>query len=76
MGEYADMALDAGFSSWGDEEPDEYVGSFKRRLPKLKTCRRCGATGLHWRETDDGWRLHKTLGLWEEAEHECKDTSS
>lgn len=23
-----------------------------------KTCNRCGATGLHWVETDQGWRLY------------------
>ena len=23
-----------------------------------KTCNRCGATGLHWVETDQGWKLY------------------
>jgi len=57
MGDYADMALEAGFSSWSDEEPDEYIGGSRRRRPReLKTCQRCGATDLVW-IMDDDWVL-------------------
>lgn len=74
MGEYADMALDAGFDQWGADEPDDYVwsGTLRRkRLPKLKTCRRCGMEGLHWGNTEGGWRLFEYSGFMTSTEHEC-----
>lgn len=71
MGEYADMALEAGFSCWSDEEPDEYIGRPFRCRPALKTCNRCGEDGLHWERDDDGWRLFETVGFRETRRHEC-----
>ena len=32
----------------------------------LKTCRHCGKTGLIWKQTDRGWRLHGAGGI-----HSC-----
>lgn len=29
-----------------------------RAAPAPKTCRHCGATGLQWKKTETGWRLH------------------
>jgi hypothetical protein len=71
MGEYADMAIDAGFSCWSDEEPDEYIGRpFRRRMPTYKTCRRCGEDRLFWSQTDKGWRLFKA-SAFSPTEHKC-----
>lgn len=25
--------------------------------PAMKTCKHCGKTGLHWKDTGSGWRL-------------------
>lgn len=52
MGDYADMAWDpCDPGSWMDLRAP-------RRKPQPKTCNRCGATGLWWREVESGWRLH------------------
>jgi hypothetical protein len=71
MGEYADMAIDDGFSAWEAEIEDfggpdgdgdgPFIGNpFRRRRgSQPKTCNRCGQTGLFWHETPDGWRLHE-----------------
>ncbi len=53
MGDYADM-------SWDACDPDSWIDLRRpyRRGPHPKTCNRCGATGLFWEQTDNGWRLH------------------
>ena len=38
---------------------------------KLTTCKRCGAAGLHWEDTSEGWRLQQDDG----TRHVCKSTS-
>jgi hypothetical protein len=32
-------------------------------MPKRKSCDRCGTTGLHWENTDNGWRLSDGRGI-------------
>jgi len=71
MGEYADMAVDEGIDEYwqydqgmfedGNDPPVGFA-RFRPRRPKLKTCNRCGKTGLHWAETENGWRLHDYIG--------------
>lgn len=66
MGEYADMAVDAGLDEYwqrdqdGEDDSSGMIGgSFRtRRTLSLKTCARCGKTGLFWQNTENGWRLH------------------
>lgn len=62
MGEMADDALDQMWDPELDEFTGEptgsecgYVGYY--REPAMKTCRYCGAAGLVWIGTDEGWRL-------------------
>lgn len=43
----------------------EHVPMFPRSTSK--TCKHCGASGLRWKNTEHGWRLH--LG---EAVHSCE----
>lgn len=65
MGEYADMALDAGFSDWGE---DDYYISRRRSSTTFKECRRCGGQKLYWKQVDSKWRLFEVSGY----EHECR----
>lgn len=38
-----------------------------KAAPQWKTCNRCGARGLHWEETADGWKL-----FTKDSRHKCK----
>lgn len=39
------------YYDWRGDQPDEEI-----------TCQRCGEDGLHWEETDRGWRLFNEDG--------------
>lgn len=69
MGEHADDAIENGIHEMSlyDEMLDrgefdwewefEFGCHGPIRLPKLKTCKHCKKTGLHWLNTGKGWRL-------------------
>lgn len=69
MGEIADDHFDRLFDrDWHDDLDDGDWGGY---LPRRKICDRCRASGLHWRHTTAGWRLHNPDG----AAHECNPPS-
>lgn len=39
----------------------DHLGRYQHvpMFPRSKTCKHCGAFGLHWMQTDRGWRLGK-----------------
>ena len=68
MGDMADYLIDQGMDAWmnGDEmDIDSTDGHSIKR--ESVTCRYCGVKGLHWVETEKGWRL---AGANEEI-HSC-----
>lgn len=61
MGGMSDLkAYDAGII----DERGGYIAA--RIYTPFKTCRHCGASGLKWKSTDGGWRLHAGADL-----HNC-----
>lgn len=55
------------FKGDGDDPHDEEHSPRYDGKIKIKTCTRCGATGLHWGNTNHGWRLHDQNG----GAHNC-----
>mgnify|MGYP003428698129 CR=1 FL=1 len=72
MGDIADSILDQMFDPAFDdqlEEGEDYYYDPSNHNPirfssqQTKTCRYCKKTGLHWEETENGWRLADETGL-------------
>lgn len=57
MGEYADMAVSDGASSW-DGRTDIGYGLLPIALKTPKKCRGCGRGWLFWSKHEGRWRLH------------------
>jgi hypothetical protein len=93
MGDMADWALeqlfDPDFEDYEDcsEEPIDGFDNVMRNddgsitgpgHKKEKTCNRCGEPGLHWEQSDYGWRLHHASGLLHccAAKHESPPPST
>lgn len=74
MGDHAQDEVDLAVGHFFDDDDEEegsmgswgsgYLGP---RLPRLKTCNRCGAGNLYWKELPEGWRLHDAGSI-----HVCK----
>lgn len=41
------------FDEYDPIQEDDYAPQ-----PSIVECKRCGKSGLHWEETDEGWRLY------------------
>lgn len=66
--EYWDDANGVEGDFFGNVMYDETTGAFEGPgYSQPKTCRYCGARGLHWESTERGWRLFGDDGM-----HVCR----
>ena len=78
MGEHAQDAVGLAVEyEFFDEDEEECMpsawgfGYLGPRLPRLKTCNRCGAKNLFWKSLPEGWRLHGIGPDRQPAKHVC-----
>ena len=60
MGDIVDFMFQSGQMDFPDpfnHDDNEDAGYYYSKTKYNKVCRRCLRGGLHWRHTDDGWRL-------------------
>jgi hypothetical protein len=85
MGEMADYELDAMCEPFHDMDGNEYDcfdnvycpegedgPAYRAPNSYQKTCRCCGAGGLHWGNVGGKWLLHDSNGVHKCPVNECK----